>query len=92
MRLQDQIMYALTKACQVLRTSVENRSWNSWSKTTRFIVDAYHYINHHVVDWLCRKYCNPAPLDGSAPNLVIEAETKEGKKYLKQAFNTQACE
>ena len=82
----------IDKACQVLRTSVENGSWNSWSKTTRFIVDAYHYINHRVVDWLCRKYCNPAPLDGSAPNLVIEAETKEGKKYLKRAFNTQACE
>jgi len=32
---------------------------------------------------ICRKYFNPAPLDGSAPNLVIEAETKDGKKYLK---------
>ena len=41
---------------------------------------------------MCRTYCNPAPLDGSAPNLVIEAETKDGEKYLKQAFNTQACE
>jgi len=41
---------------------------------------------------MCRTYCNPAPLDGSAPNLVIEAETKDGKKYLKRAFNTQACE
>jgi hypothetical protein len=28
-------------------------------------------------------YCNPAPLDGSAPNLVIEAEAEDGTKYLK---------
>ena len=41
---------------------------------------------------MCWTYCNPAPLDGSAPNLVIEAETKDGEKYLKRAFNTQACE
>ena len=24
--------------------------------------------------------------------MVIEAETKDGEKYLKRAFNTQACE
>ena len=82
----------IDKACKVLRTSVQNGSWDSWSKTTRIIVDAYHYINHRVGDWLCRVYCNPAPLDGSAPNLVVEAETKDGKKYLKRAFNTEACE
>ena len=28
----------------------------------------------------------------SAPNLVVQAETKDGEKYLKRAFNTQACE
>jgi hypothetical protein len=82
----------IDKACKVLKTSIQNGSWESWSKTTRLVVDAYHYVNHRVVDWLCRVYCNPAPLDGSAPNLVIEAETKDGKKYLKRAFNTQACE
>ena len=37
-------------------------------------------------------YCNPAPLDGSAPNLVIEVETDKSAKYLKWAFNTQASE
>ena len=56
------------------------------------IVDAFHYCNHHVKDWLCRMYCNPVPLDGSAPNLVIEVETDKGAKYLKRAFNTQASE
>ena len=65
-----------------MRTAVSNGSWNIWKKTTCFIVDAYHYINHHANDKLCKKYCNPAPTDGNAPNLV-------GKKVGK---NTQACE
>ncbi|TFK32287.1 hypothetical protein BDQ12DRAFT_701230 [Crucibulum laeve] len=52
-------------------------SWEEWKKTTRFIVDTYHYMNHQVSDAMCQKWCNPAPLDGSAPNLV--------------AFNTQVC-
>ena len=36
----------IDKACKVLRTSISNGSWLSWSKTTRFVVDSYHYINH----------------------------------------------
>ena len=46
------------KACLVLRTALRNGSWNRiWEKTTRFIVDAYHYINHRD-DELCKKWCN----------------------------------
>jgi len=82
----------IDKACTVLKTSLANGSWEEWKDTTRLIVDAYHYTNHRVADFLCRTYCNPAPLDGSAPNLVIEAEAKDGTKYLKRAFNTQASE
>jgi hypothetical protein len=82
----------IDKACLVLKTSVSNGSWEEWKQTTRLIVDAFHYTNHRVKDFLCRTYCNPAPLDGSAPNLVIEAEAKNGTKYLKRAFNTQASE
>ena len=82
----------INKVCQVLRTSIQNGSWDTWSNTSCIIVDAYHYINHHTTDWMCRTYCNLAPLDRSAPNLVIETETKDGEKYLKWAFNTQACE
>ena len=44
-------------------------------------------LNH-----LCRSWCNPAPLDGSAPNLVTLNYDKHGKPYHKWAFNTQACE
>ncbi|KAF8954384.1 hypothetical protein BDZ97DRAFT_1908272 [Flammula alnicola] len=50
----------IDKACKVLRTSIANGSWNMWQKTSRFIVDSYHYINHRTSDYLCRKWCNPA--------------------------------
>ena len=76
----------------VLQTAVTNNSWNEWKRTTRFIVDAYHYNNHAISDILCRTWCNPALTDGSAPNLVIMARDKSGKFYWKHAFNTQACE
>ncbi|TFK38982.1 hypothetical protein BDQ12DRAFT_698368 [Crucibulum laeve] len=44
-------------------------------------------VQHGVWDW-----CNPAPLNGSAPNLVIVENDKQGNPHYKQAFNTQACE
>ena len=82
----------IDKACAILRHSIANGSWDKWGKTTRFIVDSYHYTNHRVTDFLCRKWCNPAPMNGSAPNLVIVERDKEGKPHHKRAFNTQACE
>ncbi|KAF8868055.1 hypothetical protein BD779DRAFT_1615563 [Infundibulicybe gibba] len=82
----------IDKACLVLRTSIANKSWEMWSRTSRFIVDSYHYINHRATDYLCRKWCNPAPLDGSAPNLVVVATDNNGKPYYQRAFNTQASE
>ena len=81
----------IDKACQVLRTAISNGSWNIWKKTTCFIVDAYHYINHRTLDYLCRKWCNPAPLNGSAPNLIRVAYDKNQQEYLQRAFNTQVC-
>lgn len=82
----------IDKACLVLRTCVSNGSWESWRKSSRFIVDTYHYSNHRVEDRLCQKWCNPAPLDGSAPNLVVVETNTQGRPYYKRAFNTQACE
>jgi hypothetical protein len=80
----------IDKACLVLRSSIANGSWDTtWKKTTRFIVDSYHYINHRADDYLCRKWCNPAPLNGSAPNLVLAATNSQGQTYYKRAFNTQ---
>jgi len=82
----------IDKACMVLRTCTVNPRWTEWLDTSRFIVDAYHYINHRATDELCRTWCNPAPLNGSAPNLVIAARNPQGQLYYKRAFNTQACE
>ena len=79
----------IDKACQVLCTAIKNKSWLIWERTTRFIVDAYHYINHHKLDYLCHKWCNPGPLNGSAPNLIKIAYDKQGQPYFQRAFNTQ---
>jgi hypothetical protein len=77
------------KGCQVLRTAITNRTWESWKETSRFIVDSYHYINHRTSDFICRKWCNPAPLNGSAPNLVVVENDSHGNPHYKRAFNTQ---
>ena len=79
----------IDKACQVLKHIVAQGHWDEWSETTRFIVDSYHYQNHRKTDTLCQTWCNPAPTDGSAPNLVITAQGSDGKLYQKRAFNTQ---
>ena len=79
----------IDKACTVLRTSISNGSWETWKRTTRFIVDSYHYINHRTSDYLCRKWCNPAPLNGSAPNLVVVENDRNGQPHFKRAYNTQ---
>ncbi|KAF8882530.1 hypothetical protein CPB84DRAFT_1871142 [Gymnopilus junonius] len=69
-----------------------NRSWEVWKHTSWFIVDAYHYINHRLQDYLCQTYCNPAPANNVAPNLVIVEYDSNGQPYGHQAFNTQVCE
>ena len=38
---------------------------------------------------MCQKWCNPAPGDGSAPNLVVVEQDEQGIQHYKQAFNTQ---
>lgn len=81
----------IDKACKVLRTAISNGSWDVWKQTSRFIVDSFHYINHRTSDYLCRKWCNPAPLNGSAPNLVIVENDNAGNLHYKRAFNTQVC-
>jgi hypothetical protein len=63
------------------------KSWDFWKKTTCFIVNSY--INHRKKDYLCRTYCNPGPLNGSAPNLIRVAKDKHRWPYFQRAFNTQ---
>ncbi|KAF8985765.1 hypothetical protein BDQ17DRAFT_1393727 [Cyathus striatus] len=82
----------IDKACMVLRHLITSRNWNIWKTSTRFVVDSFHYINHRVGDYLCHKFCNPSPLNGSAPNLVLVERDAEGNPHYKRAFNTQACE
>ena len=77
----------IDKGCTVLHTSIANGSWETWKNTTRFIVDSYHYINHRTTDYMCRKWCNPAPLNGSAPNLVVVAHDKHNRRYYKHVNN-----
>ena len=79
----------IDKAYQVLQTLISNKSWDVWERSTCSIVDSYHYINHHKSDYLCHKWCNPGPLNGSAPNLIWITQDKQGQEYLQQAFNTQ---
>lgn len=79
----------IDKACQVLRTSIANGSWDEWKMTSRFIVDSYHYTNHKATDFLCSKYCNPSPSNGSAPNLVQFSRDRDGVLQMQRAFNTQ---
>ena len=61
----------IDKACVVLSHSITSGSWERWSRTTCFVVDAFHYINHRVTDYLCRTWCNPAPLDGSDDMIIV---------------------
>jgi hypothetical protein len=80
----------IDKACVVLHTAITNGSWERvWKNTTRFIVDSYHYFDHRTDDYLCQRWCNPAPLNGSAPNLVISDTDSQGHVIYKRAFNTQ---
>ena len=82
----------IDKACLVLHHAIASGRWNIWRNTSRFIVDSYHYINHRTTDNMCRTYCNPAPLNGSAPNLVVVEHDRLGHPHYKRAFNTQASE
>ncbi|KIJ92135.1 hypothetical protein K443DRAFT_114035 [Laccaria amethystina LaAM-08-1] len=82
----------IDKACIVLRHIQASEHLQDWFNTSRFLVDSYHYTSHKATDELCRTWCNPAPTDGSAPNLVIPAKDKFGNDCFQRAFNTQACE
>lgn len=81
----------IDKGCLLLKRIVAMGKWESWKKTTRFIVDSYHYINHRATDHLCRTWCNPAPLNGQAPNLVRQIRDRNGNLQWTRAFNTQVA-
>ncbi|KAJ7069897.1 hypothetical protein C8F01DRAFT_1246066 [Mycena amicta] len=80
------------KACELLRHIVTQNPLDDWIETTKFIVDAWHYIGHRATDILCRTRCNPAPTDGSQPDLVLVEEDDNGVKHQTRAFNTETAE
>jgi hypothetical protein len=63
-----------------------------WLDETRFCVDAWHYINHRVTDSFCRRWCNPAPLDGSQPDLIINKTDANGTVHAVRAYNSETAE
>jgi hypothetical protein len=79
-------------ACNLLRHIVTQDPDSHWIKTTKFIVDAWHYIGHRATDVLCRLWCNPAPTNGSQPDLVIVDVDANGRTHPTRAFNTETAE
>ncbi|KAK7026567.1 hypothetical protein R3P38DRAFT_3268154 [Favolaschia claudopus] len=80
------------KACELLRHIVTQNPSDAWLNTTKFIVDAWHYISHKAGDVLCRTWCNPAPKDGSQPDLVLTEVDDNGTAHQTRAFNTETAE
>jgi hypothetical protein len=78
-------------ACRLLAHIVTHHQTSSWLQSTRFLVDAWHYVNHRATDQLCRFWCNPAPADGSQPDLVITKE-ENGQTLTVRAYNTETAE
>jgi hypothetical protein len=80
------------KACDLLRHIVTQNPDDLWVKSTKFIVDAWHYIGHRATDLLCRTRCNPAPTNGSQPDLVLTEVDNDGVVHQTRAFNTETAE
>ncbi|TEB19736.1 hypothetical protein FA13DRAFT_1758075 [Coprinellus micaceus] len=88
---------AYDDACDLLRHIVTQNAHSTcvphtWLTSTKFIVDAWHYIGHRATDALCRLWCNPAPMDGSQPDLIIGQEDASGRVHATRAFNTETAE
>ncbi|KAJ7817638.1 hypothetical protein B0H13DRAFT_1922822 [Mycena leptocephala] len=83
---------AYDDACSLLRYIVTQNPNSTWLSTTKFIVDAWHYIGHRATDILCRIWCNPAPVNGSQPDLVVVQQDANGTNHQTRAFNTETAE
>ncbi|KAF8212682.1 hypothetical protein K438DRAFT_1565793, partial [Mycena galopus ATCC 62051] len=83
---------AYDDTCDLLRHIVTQNPNDPWLTATRFIVDAWHYIGHRATDVLCCLWCNPAPLNGSQPDLVLVEQDANGISHQTRAFNTETAE
>ncbi|KAJ7938559.1 hypothetical protein B0H13DRAFT_1563347, partial [Mycena leptocephala] len=83
---------AYDDACNLLRHIVTQNPNSAWLSSTKFIVDAWHYIGHRATDILCRVWCNPAPTNGSQPDLIAIQVDNNGRQHTTRAFNTETAE
>ncbi|KAJ7873631.1 hypothetical protein B0H14DRAFT_3083488 [Mycena olivaceomarginata] len=83
---------AYNDACSLLRHIITQDPHSAWLRTTKFVVDAWHYIGHRATYILCRLWCNPAPTNGSQPDLILVEEDANGTKHQTRAFNTETAE
>ncbi|KAJ7084760.1 hypothetical protein C8R43DRAFT_1092719 [Mycena crocata] len=83
---------AYDNACNLFRHIVTQNPNSPWIRSTKFIVDAWHYIGHSAVDILCQLWCNPAPTNGSQPDLISVRVDDNGRTHTTRAFNTETAE
>ncbi|KAJ6474228.1 hypothetical protein C8R45DRAFT_1160429 [Mycena sanguinolenta] len=83
---------AYDDACSLLRHIVTQDPHSPWLQSTKFIVDAWHYIGHLATDLLCRLWCNPTPTNGSQPDLIRVEMDMNGTAHQTRAFNTETAE
>ncbi|KAJ7467654.1 hypothetical protein FB451DRAFT_1040288, partial [Mycena latifolia] len=76
----------------LLRHIVTQNPHDSWLATTKFLVDAWHYISHRATDILCQLWCNPAPANGSQLELILVEEDDKDAIHQTRAFNTETAE
>lgn len=73
------------------RKNIYPKWQNDW-ESSRFIVDAYHWINHKSSDDICVAYCNPTPIDTTSNDLVELDIAEDGTQTYYRKFNTEASE
>ncbi|KAJ7912590.1 hypothetical protein B0H13DRAFT_1613336 [Mycena leptocephala] len=83
---------AYDDACNLLRHIVTQHPNSPWIHSAKLIVDAWHYIGHRASDILCRIWCNPAPTNGSQPDLISVTVDNNGRTHTTRAFNTETAE
>ncbi|KAF7352248.1 hypothetical protein MVEN_01188200 [Mycena venus] len=83
---------AYDDACNLLRHIVTQNPDSPWIQATKFIVDAWHYIGNQAADILCRLWCNPAPTNGSQPDLISVSVDDTGRTHTTRAFNRETAE
>ncbi|KIJ22356.1 hypothetical protein M422DRAFT_277243 [Sphaerobolus stellatus SS14] len=68
-------------ACNLVCHMVTSHPEPLWLRSTRFIVDAFHYMTHRATDAVCHPWCNPSPTDGSRPDLLI-SQVNEAEEVI----------